>query len=97
MLDKYFNQSDLPNQSYLRLPLVGFGIAGLGVALAFVGVGLEWVLLSQSGFAAAVLGVLLGMIGIVVGWYKHGRKAIAGSYEASKQLREKLSRDAKDQ
>lgn len=73
----------------LRIGLAGFVIAVVGAALGFAGFHIEERWLSIAGFVITVVGVIVGFAGIVYGWVTEGRRAITGSVQSAKELRDR--------
>jgi len=75
----------------LKLALIGFLIAAIGAAVGFTGFYVEERWLSILGFSITVIGVAVGAIGILYGWMTEGKRAISGSVQAARELRDKIT------
>jgi VIT1/CCC1 family predicted Fe2+/Mn2+ transporter len=74
----------------LKIGFAGFVIAAIGAALGFAGFFIEERTLSLVGLAITVAGVAVGFVGLIYGWITEGKRAITGSVQASRDLREKF-------
>ena len=75
----------------LRVAFGAFLLAAFGAALGFLGwYAVDSRLLSELGFALVVVGVLAEFVVVIVGQIVHGRRAVTGSFQAMKNLRERL-------
>jgi len=79
----------------LKVGLAGFVIAAVGAVLGFTGFFVEERWLSILGFAITVVGVAIGFAGIVYGWVTEGKRAIAGSVQSARELRDKITTTSK--
>jgi hypothetical protein len=74
----------------VKIGLIGFGIAAVGAAVGFAGFFLEVRWLSITGLAITAIGVIVGFAGIVYGWLTEGKRAITGSVQSTRELRDKI-------
>lgn len=81
----------------LRIGLAGFAIAAIGAALGFAGFQIDEKALALVGFAVVVIGVVIGFVGIVYGWITEGKRAITGSVQSAKDLRDKMNKNKRGQ
>jgi hypothetical protein len=76
----------------LQIGFTGFAFSLAGVALGLYGFHIDERWMSVAGFVVTGIGVLVGFTGIVYGWITEGKRAIGGSVEAARELRNKIER-----
>jgi len=79
-----------PRLSGLQIFALGFAIVVVGAVGGFSADYFELRALALIAFVVTAVGIAIGLAGILYGWATQGKKAISGSAQAARELRDKI-------
>lgn len=82
--------NDREIKSLVRIGVLAFFIAGVGVGMGFIGAAIDEMVFARTGFVITVLGVCVGFVIVFVGIIKNAKSAVVGGLSSLPELKSKL-------